>query len=201
MLMHLLGRGIACERCGSGHGDRCGFTMIDRCKLRSVGACLLYMSGLFCCSLYMVFPLCSLLLGTRPRVGALRSAIVTCPVIDYRCVIDDNGFVNISIMDDCGVYIGYRCVIKKGISFPPAAPVTGTPISITIIHAAVKANVTAPVTGMKSVNTTRKTPVSRGPQVTILRWPDPYTGNPEISIVCISPDDGYFWVQIGRAHV
>src|SRR5215831_11144247 len=91
---------------------------------------------------------CALLFRTRMHINSARTTVVTDTthghIVHNRLVID----VNIG-----DVHVGHATVIEEGAVTPVSASVASTEISKTVVHATVKANVRAPISGMPDVIT------------------------------------------------
>jgi hypothetical protein len=96
-----------------------------------------------------------------------------------------NRAVHISVMDHCAVYVNNSGVILKSAATPSAAAISIAAISKPIVNTAIEAHRRTPITKMKPINTTRKTPVTWGPIKARIRRCYPYTGYPIIAIVII----------------
>ena len=88
--------------------------------------------------------------------SAIIAYAVAGPVINYRAV-------NISIMDNRGVHMYYSRIIAETISLPSAPGKTGTEVAITIVDAAIKANMRPPVTLVVYINAAIIAPIAWGP--------------------------------------
>lgn len=160
--------------------------MIDRCKLRPVLACVLHMRCLFGGWLHMAFCRSRLLLGRWPCRDAFRTTIITCSVVGSM-IIYNYSLVYIRIMYYRAVYIYYRCIVTKRISFPSATTETGSAISITIINTAIKTYMRPPIAGMKTIDTSIITPPCRRPQKSGLWRKHPCSRHPKIFSICKGP--------------
>jgi hypothetical protein len=137
--------------------------------------------------------------------GGLSSypAITAVKTHPGRCVVD-HGFV-INIFDNGGVGdVIDRAVICKLAVVPTSTLITRVAITETVVDAAVKTDMRAPIAGVECVAAAAITPVSRGPQETDLRRQNPGAGNPKISFVTvglITRDPYVVLLRNGRLYV
>ena len=131
---------------------------------RGIGAFVaprrLLMGNLGCCRLNVVFSDGHPLFGCRhcgnPAWAIKAGVIINCGVIN-NCII------YIGIMNDGSIDVHYRCVITKGSSLPHATSKTNTTISKAVIHAAIKAYMSTPITAMPPVISSGIAPITRCP--------------------------------------
>ena len=79
------------------------------------------------------------------RIDAALPAVVADSV--HGDVVDD-GLVDVDISDDGGVNAADSSVVVEAVSAPVAAFITSAVVAEAIVHAAVEADVRAPVSGM-----------------------------------------------------
>lgn len=128
-----------------------------------------------------------LLLGRRTRCNSTVAAVIAHAV--YRDIVDDR-FVDVDIANHRGVHATDCGVVIKIISAPVAALVSGAIVSKTIVHAAVEANLRAPISGVPQVAAATPAPPSRSPQQTNRRGDDPCAWYPVIVITVPCPVTG-----------
>jgi hypothetical protein len=107
-------------------------------------------------------------------------------VVDDGRVMHDRR-IDIGVVDHSCVHAHHSGVVRKVSAAPFATGKTDAHISEAIVHAAVVANVRAPVTAIEAVRSAFKTPVGRRPEVSRLRSRHPCARNPVIPAVAISP--------------
>lgn len=146
------GRHRACRS----HGRR--RAMISSRQLTSVGACGVLMGDLVGRRWCMRFPPGCGLLRCRRRSSPAR-AVEACSgrvVINYCRVI--------GIVNNRGVHLGNRGVIRIVTALPCATEETNSAIAEAIINPAVESNMRSPVTSVEAVKTAGKAPIGRCPQ-------------------------------------
>src|SRR5260370_36660017 len=109
---------------------------------------------------HMLFAARGRLRGSR-RGGDSVRAVEAGPV--HGCVVVDYGLVDIRVIDDGRVHVGDCGVIAEMLAHPHSATESDTGISEPIIHAAVEADVRAPVSGVPSVVAASKSPIAGSP--------------------------------------
>src|SRR4029078_8971622 len=88
--------------------------------------------------------------------------------------------------------------VREVVSVPSSAPIAISGVAVTVVNAAVKTDVRAPVTLVKNVPTVVPAPPRRGPKHTD-RWGlNPHTRHP-IIIAVIPPVSGSPDVTLGRS--
>jgi hypothetical protein len=121
--------------------------------------------------------------------AARASAIGNVVIVDDCRVVDDGG-VDIDIGDDGLIHVDDRGVIGKGVSTPFAACKADAHVAEAIIHAAVVADVGAPVTIVKSIVAAFPAPVGGRPQRPLIGSGHPGSGNPEVAVITPGPIAG-----------
>lgn len=86
-----------------------------------------------------------LLLGRRTRRDAAMAAVITHAI--HRNVVND-GLVDIHIMDHRGIHAVDSGIVVKIVAAPGAAFISIAIVTIAVVHAAIKADVRAPIAGM-----------------------------------------------------
>src|SRR5215469_12293365 len=141
------------------------------------------------------------LLRSRSCDRAASTAVVAHAVVNV--VVDHRGVVHhglvVRVMHDRRVDVRDRLVIRERVAYPAAAGVAGTVVAVAIIHAAVEADVRAPVAGMERIDAADESPVTRGPQQANTRRSDPGARHPEVSGRCVAPVTGSPDIALHRA--
>jgi len=135
----------------------------------------------------------------RPWPGIYAAtATVKAPAV---VIINYHRTVDISIVDNGPVYVYHRGIVAKLVAFPPATAIAITAIAVTIVNAAVKTNMRAPITNVKSVESAGITPVSGCPVQTGIWRGNPHAWYPVVTIfiIVISPIAWLPYITIGRA--
>lgn len=94
--------------------------------------------------------------------GNTSGTIKTCMPVGSITIIYDSS-VDISIMDHRSVYIYNGSIIPEVVSIPSSAAKTIAAITIAIVNTSVETYAGAPVTVVKSVGPTFKTPITGRP--------------------------------------
>ena len=128
--------------------------MIGRGAQLRVGTSLLDMLVLGSNWTYVPFPAIAFFFSRRTHIDTAVPAVVADPV--FRDVFDScvTGVVN-----DRFVYVIYVCVVVKTIVIPAAAFVAVTPIAKSIVDAAIKSNVRAPIAFVPEEGAASPTPI------------------------------------------
>ncbi len=171
---------------GTGHRGMGGNPLIHRSKIGLVLFCYLFMLPL-CRSRLKVRLACeACLLRGRPRGYAVRPAIETgVIVIDDRRVVDHRG-VHIRGPNDGRVYANCRCVVSKLTTAPLAAAESASTVTKSIIHAAVEADLRAPVTAIENIIAAVPiSPIARRPEIARLRSLHPCSRNPVVVALAV----------------
>jgi hypothetical protein len=171
-------------------------SMIDGSKLVSVMHSRLLMLLLFGRTLDMPVPHGRLL----TRIGAItnptRPAVITYPVHRY---IPDNGSIDIHIADNGCIDTRDSRIIPEMPAIPLPSIITTTPITTTIIDTAIVSYMRSPISAVPPIHSADKTPVTRRPVKSCLRWLLPITWHPIITLISISPVTRYPDKPIYRA--
>jgi hypothetical protein len=101
--------------------------------------------------------------GSRRSASA---AIITDPVVYRRIVVYYDRIVDIGIMYDGGIYVDDGRIIPEDASVPFASDKTYSPISTTVVYAAIESNVRAPVSAMPSIDAACVAPIAGCPKET-----------------------------------
>lgn len=110
----------------------------------------------------MFFTRIVLLARARSDIHAAATTVVADVI--YRHIIDD-GFV-VNPRDMAIAEVVDRLVVIERATIPVTALITVTVISITVIHAAVKPDLRAPVTAVEAITSITPRPVTRRPEQT-----------------------------------
>jgi hypothetical protein len=94
------------------------------------------------------------------------------------------------LVDMPTVYVHYRDVIGEDPTAPLAASKAEAAITVAVIHAAIVADVLAPVARMEDVEAVRPAPVARRPQSAFIGCRNPRSRNPIVTVVAIGPVTG-----------
>jgi hypothetical protein len=138
-------------------------------------------------------PECSHLARRRPDWNPVWSTVKAHPV-DRRVVdggVVDDGSIHdgavVNIVDVNIADVVHRPVVVELIAVPVTTLVAASNIAKTVVDAAVKADVPAPVTMEKGESATSIAPVSWGPESAIIRRCSPRTGNPVVAFRSVVP--------------
>jgi hypothetical protein len=82
-----------------------------------------------------------------------RTSVEAGAVIHHRSIVDHDGTVDISVVHYRGVYIHDGRIIPESTTFPSSPSKSGASVSISIVHAAVEADMWPPIAGVPSINT------------------------------------------------
>jgi len=93
------------------------------------------------------------------------------------------GVVDVGVVNDSAVNMHDRSVVAEFITPPSTAVETVTGIAVSVVHAAVKADLGAPVSGVPEVAVTTPAPVAWGPEQTDGGGHDPGSGHPVVIAV------------------
>ncbi|CAB3889865.1 hypothetical protein LMG3412_03694 [Achromobacter deleyi] len=113
----------------------------------------------------------------RPAVVA-DAAVVD--VVDHHRVVVDVG-------DARDVHVGHGAVVEEAVVVPVAAHKADADIAETVVHAAIEADVRAPVAAMPEIDAVDKTPVTRRPQCAGVGRQHPRAGHPEVAQAVQAP--------------
>src|SRR5580704_5933093 len=97
------------------------------------------------------------LVGIRLALDAARTAVVAHAI--HGGVVDDDGLIDVGVVDDGDVHVGNGCVIGEGAVIPTAAHKAHTAITEPVVHAAVEAHVRPPISCMPSVSPASEPPI------------------------------------------
>ena len=129
--------------------------------------------------------------SVETAVTAVIADAADVAFVDHRAVVD---VVNVG-----DVYVIHRAVVEEMIVIPVAALVAEAAIAEAVVHAAVKADVRAPVTDVPEITAAAPTPVARSPQETDLGRQDPDARNPVIAASRVGPIAGSPNVSVSGA--
>jgi hypothetical protein len=116
--------------------------------------------------------------------------VIHLPVVDHFPV-------NIGIVDDRCIYTGDGGVVPEYSTCPKAAGISDSRISTTVIYAAIKADMRAPIPGMPNINPIREAPVSGRPEKANLGRSIPVPRNPIIAFGFIKgPIAGHPYISL-----
>src|SRR6266852_1387602 len=149
------------------HRGRAWSAVIFRSEVRPVGAGVVLVRGLLPRRLKVLLPPVRLLSGAFPRTDSAGSAVEAGAV--HRRVAHDHSLVDVRVVNHCGVYARHRRVIGKVFASPLAAAEADAAVSVAIVHAAIEADVRAPVAGMEDVHAFIPSPITRRPNVAFTR--------------------------------
>lgn len=171
-------------------------SMIDRSKLVPVMHSRLLMLLLLGRTLDMPVPHRRLLTRIGTITNPARAAIITHTIHRY---IPDNGSIDIHIADNGSIDTRNSRIIPEMSAIPLPSIITTTTITTTIIDAAIVSYMRSPISGVPPIQSADKTPVTRRPIKSCLRWLLPITRHPIITLVSISPVTRYPDKAIYRA--
>ncbi len=171
-------RGISGSSHGVVHLDRMAARLGRRLEM-----------GLLLCRRRDMATLCN-----RPfmRRGLGRQATPATIVTDAIARITDHRPVHISVVHmDTGDVIG-RGIVGEVIPFPTTAAVAMSPVTVTVIDAAVESHGRTPITLVKAIASVGPSPVARRPKEADLRWLAPSARYPVVfaGIRVIGPVSG-----------
>src|SRR5579862_6651307 len=128
--------------------------------------------------------------------SGLNSAIATVVAdIVHRGVIDDGLVIN--VRDVRVIYVIHGAVVVKGSVIPISTLIAGTTVTVTIVDAAVEADILAPVAVVPSVGIAAPPPISGSPEQTSFGRLHPRTRHPEVALLSRSPIAGGPQITIG----
>jgi len=115
--------------------------------------------------------------------GSIETGTIAC------CIVASVASVCIYVAYHVSVYIYHGGIILKMVSTPSSAVIAGTTVSISIVYTSVITYTASPITIMETIVAIIKPPITRSPQITIMRWSYPYTRYPIIIaiVITISP--------------
>src|SRR5258708_4380615 len=150
---------------------------------------------------HMLFAARGRLRGSRLGGDSVRP-VEAGPV--HGRVVVDYGLVDIGVVDDGRVHVGDCGVIAEMLRHPHSASKADSTISEAIIHATIKADVRAPVSGVPGVVAAAKSPIAGSPQETDSGREHPSTRNPIVPLVAIRPitwSPNVLWSGTNRLNV
>jgi hypothetical protein len=138
----------------------------------------------------------SLLFGCRCRIGSTVAAVVADAV--HARVVYDGPVVR--VMNDRGVYVHDRGVVKEVASSPVSALKASAHVSESIKNTTVEADLFSPVASVPEVNAVAPAPISRSPQETNFGGENPRARHPVIVAIVIVPSPIAGRPQVARAR-
>jgi hypothetical protein len=120
--------------------------------------------------------------GMRPHAAGTIEGKVAVIVIGHGPVIE--------VGDMDAAHIHDRAVIEVSTAAPVTTLESNTTIAESVVHAAVEANMRAPVAAVPQIDAITPTPVAGRPQQPGLRWEHPGARHPVIAVVTVSPVAG-----------
>src|ERR1700678_1926125 len=130
-------------------------------------------------------------------LNAARAAIETGADADRLAV--DHSSIHIRVVNYRCVHIQHRGVVGEVSALPPSAAKADTAVAKAVVHAAVEADMRAPIPGMEEISTTAPAPVARRPQQANRRRLYPDSGNPVVARIAVRPVAGVPEIPIARA--
>src|SRR5260370_41898731 len=124
-----------------------------------------------------------LLFDGRSRVGSTIAAVVADAI--HARIVDDRLVVR--VMNDRGVYVHDRGVVKEVAASPISALEARAHVSKSIKNATVEANLLSPIASVPDVNAVAPSPISRSPQETDFGRENPRSGHPVVVTIGIVP--------------
>jgi hypothetical protein len=121
--------------------------------------------------------------GDRANIYAAGSAIeayTVCGEIAHAAVV----YV---VVNDTGVNVVHRAVVKEVVAVPVAAIVSAAGIAEAVVNSAVETDVVTPVPAIKGVPAVRECPIRRCPERSNVGREHPGSGDPVIAAVCVVP--------------
>jgi hypothetical protein len=126
-----------------------------------------------------------LLLGSGGVLNATRPAVVGHMIGVGNDAPLHNSPVNVGRVDDGLIHVHDCGVIGKGVAAPLAAGKADASVAAAVVHAAVVADVAAPITVMKPVVAAGPAPVVGGPQRALIGSRNPGAGHPEVVSIVV----------------
>src|SRR6185437_4118150 len=124
------------------------------------------------------------LLCARSRADASAAAVVADAA---RMDVVDDGPVDVDIADVGDVDVVHRAVVVEVAPSPLTAGVTVTEVAVSVIDAAVEADLRAPVTGVPAIEAVVPAPPARCPQQADLRGHHPGARHPVVVAIIRIP--------------
>src|SRR5450631_1207033 len=132
----------------------------------------------------------------RANLNSLRTAVVTDPVhggvVDGR-VVDDGRVHNRAVVHLVHVNIADvidRAIVSKVVSMPVTALVAASHVAEAIVDAAIKPDISAPVSMEQCISPVAISPVTRRPECAFIRGRGPGAGDPVVAFLAIVPVAG-----------
>ena len=170
---------------------------IDRCKVTPIRMRHLHMALLLSRGCDMVLPSKRSLLCRGASLDAPVSAVEARTVINRRMV--NHGPVFINIVDHGPIHVDDRGVVRKVASLPASAAKANAAVAKPVVHATIETNVRPPISRVEDISATAPSPITRRPQHSNLRRPNPHSRNPVITLRTISPIARVPQISIARA--
>src|ERR1700722_1245106 len=129
---------------------------------------------------------------SRVRIGffrgswSSRDSAGSTVITNVAFPVDAHSFV-ISVAEVLAAEIIHRRVVAEAIVAPVAAFVPGATVAVSIIHAAVKTDLVAPVPAIPGVRAIVPAPIARSPEQALAGWLNPCARHPEVALVAIGP--------------
>jgi hypothetical protein len=105
-------------------------------------------------------------------------------------IVIHNNRVVIDVVHHGDIHIIHRAVVVEVAGVPVTALVPGTRVSVTVVHAAIEANVRPPVAAEESIVVVNIAPVAGRPERTLIRSLNPDARHPVVSIRGVVPVPG-----------
>jgi hypothetical protein len=152
---------IVHRSCRPGYRRSCGSAVIALEEVRTILFCHIAMRYLRIYGSHAALAESCFLLCAGARCKAAASAVIA-DAIDGHIV--DDGFIDIHVPNDGCVHATYSGVVVKVVSPPVAAFISVAVVSVTVVHAAVEADVRTPVSSVPKVSTITPSPPAWRPQ-------------------------------------
>ena len=137
------------------------------------------------------------LFRSRLRFHSIRSVEAGMAAVHFFV---HHGAIDVGVVNDVRIHAGHSGVVAEGVSFPTAAPVAISPIAVTVVDSAVKADSRAPVALIKRVNAIIPAPPRRSPEQTHCWRSDPNAWDQIIIAVAPRPVFGSPNVAFNRTR-
>ncbi len=176
-------------------GD-CRASLVHRRQERVIGACRLHMLSLDRGRLRVLRVGVCLLRRSRTRTDSTGAAVIAHMVhgggVDYGLAVD--------IVNYGDVHVIHRGVVAEVSVIPISAAVAGAAVAVAVVHAAVEADLCAPIAAIPGVSIAAPTPIARSPEQACFRRLHPCTRNPEVAFIAVGPVAGRPQVAVGGDH-
>jgi len=151
-----------------GYGAACGCRTCG-CRLRVAVICRLFVSA--------------------SRGGFLRgrSGGDSALPVEARVVVVDGDGPVIGVVNNRCVHARDGCVVGEVPTLPCASVVPASAVAEAVVDAAVKADLLTPISTVKTVESTFKSPIRRGPEHACGRGRDPDSRYPVVTTAAVSP--------------